>query len=148
MVSNVIGQGKKEEVIGIIKKIIRVSLGFSICVALVLNLFPAVFLSIYGQDPEFTAYAIPVVRVVSSALILMSFATIWLNAVTGTGNTRVNLAIEFVTILFYCVYVWLVLGYWNLSIIYGWMSEWVYWISTFIWSYLYMRSGRWKNKVI
>jgi MATE family multidrug resistance protein len=148
MVSNVIGQGKKEEVIGIIKKIIRISVGFSIFVALVLNIFPGVFLSIYGQDPGFTASAIPVVRVVSSALILMSFATIWLNAVTGTGNTRVNLAIEFVTILFYCIYVWLVLGYFNLSILYGWMSEWVYWISTFVLSFIYMRSGKWKNKVI
>jgi MATE family multidrug resistance protein len=148
MVSNVIGQGKKEEVIGLVRKIIRLSLGFSISVAILLNIFPGAFLSLYGQDAVFTYYAIPIIRVVSSALIIMSFSTIWLNAVTGTGNTKVNLAIEFITIVFYCIYVWLVLGYWKLSILYGWMSEWVYWTSTFILAFLYMRSGRWKKKVI
>jgi len=62
---------------------------------------------------------------------MMSFATIWLNAVTGTANTRINLLIELITIIFYCCYVYLVLQQWNLSILYGWMSEWVYWGSIF-----------------
>ena len=148
MVSNLIGQGKKEEVITLVKKIIRLSLCFSITVALLLNIIPGVFLTVYGQDASFTYYAIPVIRVVSSALVIMSFGTIWISAVTGTGNTRVNLAIETATIFFYCIYVWLVLGYWQLPILYGWMSEWVYWTSTFIFAFLYMRSGRWKKKVI
>jgi F0F1-type ATP synthase assembly protein I len=78
----------------------------------------------------------------------MSFATIWLNAVTGTANTRINLLIELITIVFYCCYVYLVLERWNMSILYGWMSEWVYWLSLFIFSYLYIRSGKWKGKVI
>ena len=116
--------------------------------ALLLNIFPELFLSVYGQDTAFTAAAIPVIRVVSSALVMMSFATIWLNAVTGTANTRINLLIEFITIIFYCIYVYLVLQQWNLSIIVGWMSEWVYWGVIFILSFLYIRSGRWKGKVI
>jgi multidrug resistance protein, MATE family len=148
MVSNVIGQGKKEEVIKLIKKIIKLSLCFSISVAILLNFFPSAYLSVFDQSPSFTTHAIPVLRVVSSALVLMSFATIWLNAVTGTGNTRVNLRIEIITIIFYCIYVWLVLGYWNFPLLYGWMSEWVYWISTFVMAFLYMRSGKWKKKVI
>jgi multidrug resistance protein, MATE family len=148
MVSNIIGQGKKDEVIGLIKKIIKLSSGFAVIVAILLNIFPRLFLSVYGQDEEFVQTAIPVIRVISTALILMSFSTIWLNSVTGTGNTTVNLAIEFITIIFYCIYVYLVLERWNLSILYGWMSEWVYWTSTFVLSFMYMRSGRWKNKVI
>jgi Na+-driven multidrug efflux pump len=86
--------------------------------------------------------------VISSALVMMSFATIWLNAVTGTANTRINLLIELITIVFYCCYVYLVLERWNMPILYGWMSEWVYWLSLFIFSYLYIRSGKWKGKVI
>jgi MATE family multidrug resistance protein len=148
MVSNVIGQGKKDEVIGLIKKIIKLSLTFATIVAILLNLFPELFLSVYGQDQEFVRTAIPVMRVISTALILMSFATIWLNAVTGTGNTTVNLAIEVITIVFYCCYVYFILEYRNLPILYGWMSEWVYWGSTFVFSYLYMRSGKWRKKVI
>jgi len=148
MVSNIIGQGKKDQVMKLMLKIIRLSMGFAICIALLLNIFPRVWLSVYGQDAGFIEEAIPVVRVVSSALVMMSFATVWLNAVTGTGNTKINLGIEVVTIIFYCIYVYLVLGYFNLPILYGWMSEWLYWLVTFILAYIYMRSGKWKTKEI
>jgi MATE family multidrug resistance protein len=148
MVSNVIGQGKKDQVILLINKIMRISISISFCVALLLNLFPRLFLSIYGQGEEFIGDAIPVVRIVSSALILMSFSTVWLNAVTGTGNSKVTLYIETFTIILYCIYVYLVLEVFNLPISVGWMSEWLYWIMLFTASYLYIRSGKWKGKVI
>jgi putative MATE family efflux protein len=148
MVSNIIGQGMEDKVTELIRKIVRLSLSFSVVVALLLNCFPGLFLSVYGQDPAFTQAAIPVIRIVSSALILMSFSTIWLNAVTGTGNTRVNLLIELITILFYCGYVYLTLERWNMSLVVGWMSEWIYWLSLFTMSFAYIRSGRWRGKVI
>ncbi|MDO6434673.1 MATE family efflux transporter [Flavitalea sp. BT771] len=148
MVSNIIGQKMEDRVIELIHKILRLSVGFAVIVALLLNIFPTAFLAVYGQDASFTAAAIPVIRVVSSALVMMSFATIWLNAVTGTANTRINLLIELITIVFYCCYVYLVLERWNMSILYGWMSEWVYWLSLFVFSYLYIRSGKWKGKII
>ena len=148
MVSNIIGQKMEHRVLELIGKILQLSVGFAVIVAVLLNIFPELFLSVYGQDAAFTTAAIPVIRVVSSALVMMSFATIWLNAVTGTANTRINLLIEFITIIFYCLYVYLVLQQWNLSIIYGWMSEWVYWGVIFTLSWLYIRRGRWKGKVI
>ncbi len=148
MVSNIIGQGMEDRVMELIYKILKLSLGFATIVAILLNLFPQAFLSVYGQDAAFTNAAIPVIRVISSALIMMSFATIWLNAVTGTGNTRINLAIELITMVFYCCYSYIVLELRELPILYGWMSEWVYWCSTFIFSFLYIRSGRWKGKKI
>lgn len=148
MVSNVIGQGKQDEVIPLIKRVVTMSLGVSIIVFVILNLAPEFFLSFYNQGDEFIAEAIPIVRIVSVALLMMSIGTIWLNALTGTGNTRVNLIIELITIVIYCVYVYLVLEYWNLSIGWGWGSELVYWISMFTMAFLYMKSGKWKGKVI
>lgn len=148
MVSNVIGQGKKDQVIVLIRKIVRISVSISLVVAIVLNLFPSVFLKIYGQGEAFVDEAIPVVRIVSSALLFMSFATVWLNAVTGTGNSRITLFIEFMAIVVYSIYVYLVLKVFNLPITIGWMSEYLYWSVLFIASFLYIRSGRWKDKVI
>jgi MATE family multidrug resistance protein len=148
MVSNIIGQDKKERVVELIKKILKLSLLFAISMAILLNIFPNAFLSVFGQGSDFTEAALPIIRVVSIALVMMSFSTIWLNAVTGTGNTKINLAIEIITIIFYCIYVYLTLGYFNLPILYGWMSEWVYWMSTFLFAYFYIRSGKWKKKVI
>lgn len=148
MVSNIIGQGRQNEVTGLIKRIAGISLSISAVIFIVLNLVPEWFIGFYGQSPEFAAEAIPIVRIVSVALLLMSVGTVWLNAVTGTGNTVVNLTIESITIVVYCAYVYIVLEYLNLPISWGWASEWVYWVSMFSMAYFYMRSGKWRNKTI
>jgi len=147
MVSNVIGQGKIEEVLPLIKRIVLLSLSCSIILCSILNIAPEVFLSFYGQDESFIAETIPVIRVVSIALLMMSFSVVWLNGVTGTGNTVVNLTIESITIVVYSVYVYLVLETWNLPITWGWGSEFVYWSGMFSMSFWYMRSGRWKKSL-
>jgi putative MATE family efflux protein len=148
MVSNIIGQGKKEQVLPLIRKIVKISTGLSLMVAILINIFPGYLLSAFGQDEEFIQAALPVVRVVTAAMVMMSFSVIWLNAVTGTGNSRVTFIIELITIILYCLYVWLVLEKYNLSITWGWVSEWLYWISIFALSCWYIRSGKWKGKVI
>lgn len=146
MVSNIIGQQMHDKVIPLIKKIMLLSLLFAGCVFLLINIFPVVFLSFYGQGQTFIQHGIPVLRVVSTALLLMSVSTIWLNAVTGTGSTQVNLVIEFVAIIMYCIYSYLTLEQWHLPITIGWGSEWVYWITLFIPSFWYINSGKWRKK--
>jgi len=81
-------------------------------------------------------------------MILMSFSVVWLHAVTGTGNTKVTFLIEAVTITLYCVYIYVIMEKLKLSITYGWMSEWLYWTFMFIPSFFYLRSGKWKRKII
>ena len=146
MVSNVIGQGKENEVMPLILKISKVSAFFSFILILLLNIFPEALLSLFGQGEDFIDYATPVLRVVSTALFMQSFSVVWLNAVTGTGKTAVNLLIEIVTLFLYTAYVYLVLEVWNLSLTWGWVSEWVYWISMFTMAFFYMQSGKWKSE--
>jgi multidrug resistance protein, MATE family len=148
MVSNIIGQGRTEEVPSLILKIVKLSVSITVILAILVNIFPGQIISIFGQGQDFISTAIPVIRVVTTAMVLMSFSVVWLNAVTGTGNSKVTFFIELITILLYCLYVYLVLGEFNLSITYGWMSEWLYWSSIFGLSYWYMRSGKWKHKKI
>jgi Na+-driven multidrug efflux pump len=148
MVSNIIGQGRQEKVLFLVKKVSLLSFGFTLSLCLLINLFPGIFLSIYGRDEGFVSDAIPVIRVVTLGMLVMSFATVWLNAVTGTGNTKVNLAIEIIVIGLYLLYVWLVMERWHLSLTWAWASELVYWGGLFMLSWLYLQSGRWKHKVI
>lgn len=146
MVSNVIGQGREEEVVPLVRRIIRVSFAFSLILFTGLVIKPEWFLSFYGQGQDFIREAIPVVYIVSFALLIQSVGTVWLNAVTGTGNTKVNLLIELVTIVMYAIYVYVVLEVLHMPITWGWASEWVYWLSLFSMAFWYMRSGRWKNR--
>ena len=148
MVSNIIGQGKKDQVLFLINKIARLSFICTASLCLLINLFPDIFLSLYGRDKGFINDAIPVVRIVSVGLLCMSVATVWLNGVTGTGNSKVNLGIEMITIFLYSIYIYLVLDVWRLSLIWAWASELLYWTAIFTLSFLYLRSGKWRNKVI
>jgi len=148
MVSNIIGQGKQENVKALILKIVKLSTCFALVFVILINLFPRVLISIFGQSELFIADAIPVVRVVSVAILFMSFSVVWLNAVTGTGNSRMTLLIDGVAIILYSFFVYLILEKYKLSITYGWMGEWIYWGSIFILSVWYINKGKWKDKII
>ena len=148
MVSNVIGQGKLDGVVPLINKIASLSFGFTAIISLLINLFPEVYLSIYGQDQAFIDLGVRILRLVSIAMLLMSVSTIWLNAVTGTGNSKATFLIEAAAIILYCLYVYFVLEVYNLNIFWGWMSEVVYWTTLFTLSFYYIKSGKWKHKVI
>ncbi|HEU0063577.1 MAG TPA: MATE family efflux transporter [Flavisolibacter sp.] len=148
MVSNVIGQGKTDQVIPLITKVMKLSFSFAIVGYLFLNIFPVAFLSIYGQEGEFIKLGVQVLRVVSIAMLLMSFGSIWLYAVTGTGNSRYTFLIEFAAILFYCIYVYIVLEVKYMSIVWGWLSEFLYWVILFSLSFLYIKSKKWLHTKI
>jgi putative MATE family efflux protein len=148
MVSNIIGQGRQDKVIFLIKKIATLSFFFTVCLCIVINIFTADFLRLYGRDASFITAAIPVVRIVSIAVLVMSVATAWLYGVTGTGNTRINLGIEMLAVLAYAIYVYWVLNIWNLSLAWAWTSEILYWSVLFLLSMIYLKLGKWKNKVI
>lgn len=148
MVSNIIGQGKKEEVIPLIYKIMKLSVLFTLVLCLLINIFPQVFLHLYGRDENFIADAIPVIRMVTLGILSMSMATVWLNGVTGTGNTKINLVIEIAAITIYCIYVSLALKVWNVPLAWAWAAELIYWMILLTLSWLYIRNGRWKAKEI
>ena len=145
MVSNIIGQGLQQNVIPLIKRIILLSLGSSLLIFLPLQLFTKEVLSLFNTNDEFLTLGVPVLRIVGVAILLMSISTICLNAVTGTGNTRINLMIEIITIVLYCIYIYLVMHVYDLPITWGWGSEWLYWSSILIMSLSYLLSGKWNN---
>jgi multidrug resistance protein, MATE family len=148
MVSNVIGQGLQERVMQVVHMIMRLSLGLAIVFAIIINLFPESFLSIYGQSAEFIKEGVPVLRIVSMAIVLMAIGAIVLNGVNGTANTNMTLMIEIVAITFYSVYIYSVFEHWRLPFIIGWFCELLYWAFIFLMAYGYLRSGRWKGKVV
>lgn len=148
MVSNIIGQGRSSEVVRLIYKIMKLSFIAAVLMFLLFNIFAKDLLSFFHLSGDFVKEAIPVLRMVTAATLLMSISVVWLNAVTGTGNTRVNLIIEAVTIFLYLIYIYFVLEVFHLSLVWAWASEIIYWISLFTMSFIYIRSGRWKGKII
>lgn len=145
MVSNLVGQGLSKRVMILVGRIAMLSAGSTLVVFIPVQLFTREILSLFNDDLAFLTMAIPVLRIVSVAILMMSVSTVCLNAVTGTGNTRINLMIEMITVVMYILYVYLVMEVFNMSIAWGWGSEWVYWTSIFIMSFAYLKSGKWNN---
>ena len=143
MVSNLIGQGLESKVVKAINKIAWFSIGTTVCILVILNVYPDHFLGLFGQDKLFVKEAIPVLRVVSLGMIMMSIASIWLNAVTGTGKTKMNLVIEVAAILFYLVYTFIIVKKLHLSLALVWSNELVYWLLIFLVSFWFIKKGNW-----
>lgn len=147
MVGNLMGQKKYDLVIPAIKKIMSVSILFAIGICILLNIFPEIFFSLFGQGSDFVSQAIPVVRVVSIGLLTVSIANVWLNGLSGTGKTRVNLLIEIIAVSLYLIYTWYIMKVNYLSLAWAWTNEIVYWVPMFIMSAIYLHKGNWKPKV-
>ncbi len=146
MVSNLMGQKREDKVLEAITKIMWLSIGFCLMMCLLVNIFPSIFFGLFGQGEDFVKQGIPVLRIVSLGLMLMSIANIWLNGVTGTAKTRMNLLIEIVAITVYLVYTWYFIKLDYISLAMAWSNELVYWSTIFIMSFIYLRSGKWKTK--
>lgn len=148
MVSNLIGQGRQGEVMKIILKICKLSLVYAVVVCCILLLFSSEFLSIYTSDVSLIRFALPSLRVIVVATLIMSLSTVVFNGVVGTGNTLVNLTMEISCVGTYLVYCYFVISKWQSPLYWCWGSEFVYWSTLLIGSVLYLKSGRWKGKTI
>ncbi len=146
VVSNLMGQHKEEKVLPAITRIMLWSIFFCGVMVSLLNLFPGVFFSVFGQSKAFAEAGIPVARVVSVGMLFMSVANIWLNGVTGTGKTKMNLIIEIVAITVYLAYTWIFMKVHYISLAMAWSNELVYWLTIFIMAFTFLKSGRWKTK--
>jgi len=148
LVSNIIGAGRKEEVLPFIKRIIIIALVIVVPMILFTLALPELIARIYTDDAKLIAACIPVLRVISVAIIFCAVGNIIFNGVSGTGNTRTAFFIEFLTLFFYLSYVYFTSVIHPSATYIVWMSEFVYWILIGALGYLYLLKGNWRKREI
>lgn len=148
IVSRTIGQGAEDRVPALIRKVVQLSFITTAVICLFLFIFPGYFLSMYTNDMALIQFSIPSMRALLMGALLMSVATVFFNGVVGTGNTWVNLSIEITCVLLYIIYCYVFIQQLRAPLYVAWLSECVYWLSLLIISVVYLRSGRWKGKMI
>ena len=134
--------------VALIIKICKLSLLYAIVICGLLLIFSREFLSIYSDDLSLVQFAIPSLRVIVVATLIMSLSTVVFNGVVGTGNTVVNLTMEMSCVGTYLLYCFFIIRLWHSPLYICWGSEFVYWSTLLIGSVVYLRSGRWKGKSI
>ena len=146
MVSNIIGAGRHHEVMKLLGRLVKISLAITAVMMLLVFLFPRLLIQIYTNDPLLIAETIPPMYVLVTLLPIFSIGAIFFNAVSGTGNTRTALVFELFTLTFYLSYMWWIIVYLQSSLALCWTSEHVYWFFLMLFSFLYMKFGKWQNK--
>lgn len=148
LVSNTMGADKKEEVINLIKRIAFISLGVMVGVIAIVSVFPRTMIRIYTDDPSLVSDTVLPLYVLISSLPIYSIGSVLFNSVSGTGNTRTALKFEIITLLFYLAYMWFVIIHMRFSVAVAWTTEHVYWLFLVTLSFIYLRSGKWKERKI
>ncbi len=148
LVSNTIGADKRDEVINLIKRITFISLGVMVCVIAIVSAFPRTMIRVYTDDPSLISDTVLPLYVLISSLPIYSIGSVLFNSVSGTGNTRTALKFEITTLVFYLSYMWFVIIYMGFSVAVAWTTEHVYWLSLSVLSFIYLRSGKWKEREI
>ena len=145
IISNIIGQGKLHLIKKTLLKISLVSGTGIFFFVVIINIWPSLFLDLYGLGPEFVREAIGPLRVVTVAMLILGMGVIMLNAVIATGKTVVVFWIEFAGIITYLAYIYTVMEVVHAEHVFAWMSEWVYWLLLFTLSFLYLWKGNWRR---
>jgi putative MATE family efflux protein len=148
LVSNLIGSGRKEEVMSLVMKVVRIcTLGVLFIVSLG-SAFPGLALKIYTNDPHLIALSLPAVHVVNVAAVLLAVAFILFSAVSGTGKTQVSFMIEMTVLFFYLLTAFILTEILREQVYIAWMSEYVYSILLGSISYFYLKHGKWQAAMI
>lgn len=148
LVSFLIGRERKDEVIPLILKILKICIGGVTGLVLLNMLFPEVVLSIYTNNQILIQEALPTLYVVSIAALFLTVGFVIFSGVSGTGMTKVSFLIETSVIVFYVLYTYIMVNIKSPKIEFVWTVEIFYGSIIAIISFLYMKYGNWQNKKI
>jgi len=139
IVSNLIGQGRKAELLQVLNKIIVLSLSTTLLVVLVNLIFWRYTLAVFTSSNELADATFGCILVISGSSLLFSVAYVLLSAVSGSGGTLATLAIESVTLVFYLVATYYTAIHFKVSIEIVWCTEYVYFLAMGLISYYYVK---------
>ena len=148
LVSNLIGEGRQDKVMSLVKRILKLSYGIVGVIILVICMYPEAIARIYTDIPDLITASIPAMLVMTSSYLVNVGGQVFFLAVSGTGSTKTAFRLELVALFVYMVYCAVIIGWLKLDVAICWTAEHVYAGMLLICSYIYMKSGRWKNRKV
>ena len=148
LVSFLIGRERKDEVISLILKILKICITGVTGLVLLNMIFPEVILSIYTNNQILIQEALPSLYIVSIAALFLTVGFVIFSGVSGTGMTKVSFLIETSVIVFYVLYTYIMVNLKSPKIEFVWTVEIFYGGIIAVISFLYLKYGKWQNKKI
>ncbi|MEO0779640.1 MAG: MATE family efflux transporter [Bacteroidota bacterium] len=145
LVSNFIGQRKRQAVIPIIWKTAKICLLFTLVISLPVLLFPEHILYplLGSEDMSLITEARPIFNVLIVILILFAIGGVYFNGLAGTGATYYGLKIQFFCAVGYLIYIYYVVEHAKGGLEWAWAAEIFYWATMLLLTIWYLRSKEW-----
>ena len=148
LVSNIIGEGHQDKVMSLVKRILKISYGVVSLMILLFCLFPQAVARIYTDIPDIITASVPTMFIMSTSYLLHVGAQVFFLAISGTGSTKIAFRLEMASLAVYMTYCTVVIGWLKPDVAVCWTAEYVYGGVLLMFSWWYLRSGRWKNRSI
>ena len=148
LVSNIIGEGHQDKVMSLVKRILKISYGVVSLMILLFCLFPQAVARIYTDIPDIITASVPTMFIMSTSYLLHVGAQVFFLAISGTGSTKIAFRLEMASLAVYMAYCTVVIGWLKPDVAVCWTAEYVYGGVLLMFSWWYLRSGRWKNRSI
>lgn len=148
LVSNIIGQGRIDQVPGLVKRLSLTSLAFMSVICFLLLLFPSQIIGLLTNDTNVVQSSLAVMPIIIVALAILSIGNILFRTVTGAGGVRFALIMEFITFVIYIAAAYILLGVIKVDVTTAWSIEILYWVVLSGLSLYYIVKGDWKKIVI
>ena len=145
LVSNLIGAGKPEQVMGLCGRMIRICYYFVLPLGILIALFPELVLRIYTDNLDLIAGSVSSLWVMLSSYLIVVPAFIFFFSVSGTGNTQTALLIDMASIFVYVLYALWVGIRMHADVAVCWTTEHVYDLMILS-AFFYLWKGNWQNK--
>lgn len=145
---NLIGSGQDYLVTETSAKIIRLGYLIGLGTELLMALFPVLFLRIYTDNAVLINASLPPYYAMLTTYLTLVPGMIWLNTVSGSGDTRQALLMEVGALSVYMLNVWYVAVFLKADIAICWTCEHSYNIVIMLLTYLYLRRNNWCCKIV
>lgn len=148
LISNLIGEGKSDMVLPLCRRIIKITYMFVLPLVAFIMIFPTLVIRIYTDDYSLVQNSVAALLVMCTAYVIVVPMNVYFNAVSGTGNTRGALFIEFAALVVYSIGIFILAVWLRADVAVCWFGEHIYALSALVFSYLYMTRVNWRRKQI
>ncbi|MCT4562105.1 MAG: MATE family efflux transporter [Crocinitomicaceae bacterium] len=147
-ISQYLGAKKLEELKIIQKRIITLSILFSLTILHGALLYPEKLVSLINPAEQYLDTTGTTLRLIFGSILIYNIGSVLFQTINGSGNTKATFVLEVSAVIIYLVFAYLFVKYWNLDIQYVWFVEYIYFGTLFLGSLLFLRFSKWKEKVI
>lgn len=148
LTSRLIGQGKANEVIPTIWRVVRLSALISAPAMIFIMLFPALWLSVYTDSAAIIEAAVPIMYLVCLIVYGYVVSMAFFEGISGTGYTQYALYIEAFVLMLYVGSIALFVKVLHTELFWVWTSEIIYSVSLAVCSIVFMKYFKWQKRKV